>query len=217
MKKKIYFKKAFTLLEVIAVISIMSIFYSSFIIKFDIKDHKLEAITKRLILYLKQTRIQALIDEKFDPNNPLWHKKRWSLKFFRCKNEIGGIYYSIYSDTNFTGQVAKKESLKDPLTNKYIYSDNNCGYVEDRSKYVLLTKEYGVTNVVVSCNETDSLGQLSFGSSAELYSKLSNNNYEHYEHLVTKACEIALYNQKGDSTTIVIEPITGYIYRKSKI
>jgi len=216
MKKTITFKKAFSLLEIIAVISIVSIFYSAFVIKFDIKDNKLDAITDRLVLYLKQTRIQALIDEQFDPTNPLWHKKRWSLKFFRCKEEIGGIY-NIYSDTNFTGQVAKLETLKDPLSNKYIYSDNSCGYVEDRSKYVLLTKEYGITNVKVSCNETESLGQLSFGSQAELYSKLSNNNYEHYEYLVEKACEIALYNQKGDISVIVIEPQTGFIYKKSKI
>lgn len=211
------FKKALTFLEIIVVLILLGIFYSAFILKFDIKDNQLDMATDRLILYLKQTRIQALIDNKFDPTDTLWHKKRWSLKFLRCNQDVGGLYYAIYSDTNHTGQIAKSETLKDPLTNQYIYSDNQCNYYEDRSKYVLLTKEFDVVDVKVSCNDTTSLGQLSFGSSGELYSKLSKEAYKHYEYLVKQPCEITLYNSKGDISTIVIEPYTGFIQKKTKI
>lgn len=204
-------------MEIIAVLTILGIFYSAFLLKFDSKDAQLEIATQRLILYLKHTRIQALIDDKFDPNDSLWHKKRWSLKFLRCKHDVGGLYYSIYSDTNKTGQIAKAETLKDPLTLKYIYSDNTCEAKEDRSKYVLLTQEFNINKVEVSCNDTDSLGQLSFGSKAELYSKLSDTQNRPFDYLVENPCEITLYNDKGDISVIVIEPHTGYIYKKSKI
>lgn len=210
-------KKSFSFLEIIAVLTILGIFYSAFILKFDKQDAELEIATQRLILYLKHTRIQALIDDKFNPNDSLWHKKRWSLKFLRCKQDVGGLYYSIYSDTNKTGQIAKDETLKDPLTNKHIYSDNSCEAKEDRSKYVLLTKEFNINHVEVSCNDTDSLGQLSFGNNAELYSKLPDTENRHYDYLVKNPCEIALYNNKGDISIIIIEPQTGFIYKKSKI
>lgn len=210
-------KKSFSFLEIIAVITLIGIFYSAFILKFDIKDNQLDIATDRLVLYLKHTRLQALIDDKFDVNDNSWREKRWSLKFFRCRESVGGLYYSIYSDTNHTGQVAKTETLKDPLTNKYIYSDNTCESKEDRSKYVLLSQEFGITNVEVSCNETDSLGQLSFGSQGELYAKLSNKANERYEYLVKNPCEIALYNDKGDVSVIIVEGQTGYIYKKLKI
>jgi hypothetical protein len=211
------FKKSFSFLEIIAVIAILGIFYSAFILKFEPKDTQLEVATQRLILYLKHTRMQALIDEKFDSNDNLWHKKRWSLKFLRCKQEVGGLYYSIYSDKNRTGQIAKDETLKDPLTKKYIYSDNSCEVKEDRSQYVLLTKEFNINHVEVSCNDTDSLGQLSFGSYAEVYTKLPDTENKHYEYLLKKPCEISLYNTNGDISVIVIEPQTGFIYKKSKI
>lgn len=211
------FKKSLSFLEVIAVIAILGIFYSAVILKLEPKDTQLEIATQRLILYLKHTRIQALIDEKFDSNDDLWHKKRWSLKFLRCKQDVGGLYYSIYSDKNRTGQIAKDETLKDPLTKKYIYSDNSCEHKEDRSQYVLLTKEFNISHVEVSCNDTDSLGQLSFGSYGELYSKLSDTSNKHYDYLVKNPCEITLYNDKGDLSVIVVEPYTGFIYKKSKI
>lgn len=210
-------KKSFSFLEIIAVITLIGIFYFSFVLKFDVAENKLNDASDRLILYLKHTRLQALVDDKYDSNDSLWHKKRWSLKFFRCKESVGGMYYSIYSDENHTGQVAKLETLKDPLTNKYIYSDNSCEYKEDRSKYVLLTQEFDISKVEVSCNETDSLGQISFGSKGEVYSKLSNDSDKKYDFLVKNPCEIALYNDKGDVSVIVIEPQTGYIYKKLKI
>lgn len=61
-------------MEIIVVLILLGIFYSAFILKFDIKDNQLDMATDRLILYLKQTRIQALIDNKFDPADTLWHK-----------------------------------------------------------------------------------------------------------------------------------------------
>ena len=105
-----------------------------------LKENKLYEATNRLVIYLKQTRYQALIDSKEEKSNPFWHKKRWTLKFLRCREDVGGLYYVIYSDTNMTGIPSLNESLIDPLSNKKVYSTNQCELSTNTSKYVLLTK-----------------------------------------------------------------------------
>lgn len=109
-------KKSYSLLELILIIFIISIIYYS--ISLNKHDNKLDELTNRIVLYLKQTRYQALIDNKKEKNQELWYKKRWTLKFFNCKESVGGIYYVIYSDNNMTGHPNLDESLKDPLTKK---------------------------------------------------------------------------------------------------
>ena len=61
--------------------------------------------------------------------------------------------YVVYSDkSGGTAHYKKSETLKDPLSNKYLYSSSSCKNRFDESRYVLLTKEYGITKVEVSCN-----------------------------------------------------------------
>lgn len=115
-------KKSFSLLELILVIALISIIIYFF--KPNIQINKSKEAANRIVLYLKQTRYQALIDDKEDSLNKLWHKKRWTFKFFRCKQSVGGVYYIIYSDENMKGHPNIDESMNDPLTNKKIYSSN---------------------------------------------------------------------------------------------
>ncbi|MDZ7817903.1 MAG: hypothetical protein U5K55_04445 [Aliarcobacter sp.] len=79
------------------------------------------------------------------------------------------------------------------------------------SKYVLLTKEFGINDVQISCNETTSLGQLSFGSDGKVYSKLSAFDNESEEYEINKPCTIKLISKNNDSREIVIYPNTSYI------
>lgn len=205
-------KKAFTLVEILFVISIISIILSFFYLK---QNHsKLDIATNRILIYLKEVRYQSLIDNKKEQNNPLWHKKRWTLKFFRCRKDVGGIYYSIYSDRNMTGHPSLEESLKDPLTNKRIYSNNKCVQNENSSKYVLLTKEFEIEDVQISCNNTKSLGQISFGSDGKVYSKLSSYENENFEYEIKDRCIIRLKSRDKGYREIIIESITGYTYIK---
>ena len=138
-------KKSFSLLEIVLVISLIAFLYTIFIPK--TKINNLDELTSKLSLYLSHLRYKALIDNKYDLDDPLWHKKRWTLKFFRCKENVGGIYYVMYSDKNKSGHPGAEDSLKDPLTNKYIYSSNNCNENNTNSKYVLITKEFGIKDV----------------------------------------------------------------------
>ena len=66
-------KRSFTLLELILMIVLLGFLYTSFIPK--VKVSKIDNLTNRLVLYLKQTRYQSLINDKFSNSDNLWHKK----------------------------------------------------------------------------------------------------------------------------------------------
>lgn len=201
-------KKSFTILELMIVILLLGFLYTQFLPKNKI-DY-LDEVINRLSLYLSEVRYKALIDDKFDSKDNLWHKKRWTLKFFRCRDEVDGIYYSIYSNSNESGTPSANDSLKDPLTQKNIYSSNQCNENNSNSKYVLLTKNFEIKDVKVSCNETTSLGQLSFGSDGKVYSKLSAYENEASKYEITQPCSIKFISKENKSKEIVLFPSTGY-------
>lgn len=201
-------KKSFSFLEIIIVLTLISFLYTQFIPKN--KINKLDEITNRLTLYLSYTRLKALLDDKYDENDSLWHKKRWTIKFFRCREAEDGIYFTIYSDKNKTGHPSIEDTLKDPLTNKNIYSSNYCEENDKNSKYTLLTKIFDIKDVNVSCNNTSSLGQISFGNDGKIFSKLSAFENEFNEYEIENPCIIKLISKNNDSKEIKIYPKSGY-------
>jgi len=202
-------KNSFSFLELILTLTLLTFLYTIFIPKHNTSN--INELTSKLSLYITYTRYKALIDEKFDNTDSLWHKKRWTIKFFRCRSVEDGIYFSIYSDNNKTGHPSNEDSLKDPLSNKYIYSSNYCKENSSNSKYVLLTKNFDIENVNISCNNTSSLGQLSFGNDGKVYSRLSNYENELEEYEIKSPCEIKLRTKDGEEGRILIENLTGYV------
>lgn len=202
-------KNSFSFLEIIITILLISFLYTQFIPKNEI--NKLNEITDRLSLYISYTRYKAMIDNKYDDEDNLWHKKRWTLKFFRCRDEKDGIYFSIYSDKNKTGHPGIEDSLKDPLTNKNIFSSNYCKESNLNSEYVLITKKYDVQNIELSCNETTSLGQISFNYDGKVYAKLSNFENEGDLYEIKDKCILKIVSKNNKSRDIIIYPSTGFI------
>ena len=201
-------KKSYFLLEIVITISLIAFLYTLFVPKNKINN--LKELTNRISLYLSYVRFKALINDKFELDDNLWHKKRWTIKFLRCRESDDGIYYTIYSDKNKSGHPSAEDSIKDPLTRKNIYSSNYCKENNSNSKYVLLTKVFGITDVNISCNETTSLGQLSFGSDGKVYSKLSNYENESNEYEIKEPCSIKFVQKDGKNREIVIFPDTSY-------
>lgn len=201
-------KKSITLIELILVILLIAVVATFFIPQKT--NSKFEESVNRLELYLKYLRYQALVDNKYDDEDSLWYKKRWTLKFFRCRQSVGGIYYSIYSDRNKSGHPSVEDSMKDPLTNKNIHSSNYCKENSINSKYVLLSKN-GISNIHLSCNETNSLGQISFASNGKVYSRLSNYENEENEYEIEETCILKFYGSNNEEKEIKIESITGFI------
>ncbi len=205
-------KKSFSLLEIVLTILLISFIYTIFLPKNRI--NYIDEVTTRMQLYISYVRYKALIDDKFDLQDSLWHKKRWTIKFFRCRESVGGIYYAIYSDNNKTGIPSAEDSLKDPLSQKNIYSSNYCEENSSNSKFVLLTKNFGITDVQISCNETTSLGQLSFDSDGKVYSKLSNYVNESSEYEINKPCFLKFISKDGENKELVVNPYTSYTNKK---
>ena len=108
-----------------------------------------------------------------------------------------------------TAHIKKEDTLKDPMNNKYLYS-NACveDILNDKSKSILLTKEYGIDKVDVNCNTTSTIGQISFGYDGKIYSQLGTNIKE-----ITKTCIIKLMDKENNYTQIAVEPKTGYIHK----
>ena len=200
-------KKSFSLLELIFVIILIAIISSTIISK--TKISKLQIATDKIIVYLNYTRYIALIDNKYDVDDAEWGKKRWTLKFQNCSNTNDGMYYIVYSDmSGGTAAFKKNECMKDPLSLKYLYSGYDCEPSSNESKNILLTKEFGINKVEVSCNTTSTIGQISFGADGKIYSQLGTNIKEIYEQ-----CLIKLYDINDVYSTIAIEPKTGYIHK----
>lgn len=200
-------KKSFSLLELILIVLSISFLYTIFIPKKN--DDKLTEITKRLVLFLKEIRYKALIDNQYEVNDKNWYKKLWTLKFFRCDKNIGGIYFVAFKDLNKSGHPKKIHSLFEPLTKKRLYSSNDCKENENNSKYVLLTKNYNIKNVEISCNETDSLGQVSFSNKSKVYTKLKKDkSLDRY--ILKSKCDIKIINKENDYKIITINN-NGYI------
>lgn len=200
-------KNSFTLLELILIIVLLSITYSFFKLK-TIDTNKLNEVTNRLEIQLKYLRYKALTDSKKNHDESKWYKKRWTIKFLKCRKSIGGIYYVMYSDKNKLGHPNKEESLRDPLSKKYIYNSNACLEKDDLSKYTLLTKNYNIKNIDISCNNTSSLGQLSFDYNGNIYTNLSNN--EDTNKLIDN-CTLVLIDQNMNKRKIEIQNKTSYI------
>ena len=197
-------KKTFLILELVFVIVILGILYTVFTPK--LPNYKLDEVTNRVLIYLNYVRYKALIDDKFETEVSEWFKGRWTMKFMRCREDQGGgIYFTIYSETNDTGQINQNESLKDPLTNKYIFTSNSCKKNSENSPFVLL-KNYDIEDVQVSCNTTTSIGQISFGVDGKVYTQLTSENLE-----LKKPCTIRFVSKTKEFRDIKIYPKTGYI------
>jgi hypothetical protein len=154
-----------------------------------------------------------MIDNKYDLNSELWHKKFWTIKFLKCRSNVGGIYFNIYSDKNLTGKINKEDSLKDPLTNTYLFSSNYCSENSTNNSNVLLSKNYNIESINLTCNDTTSLGQISFDNKSRVYSKLSNTSNDFEDYILKEKCTVDIIDKLGIKHKIVIESDTGYSYK----
>lgn len=200
-------KKSFSLLELIFAIVLLSIVIITIIPKNN--TSKLQIATDKIILYLNYIRYIAFIDDKEHIDDNEWERKRWSLKFQKCSKKQDGIYFVVFSDiSGGTSHFKKAETMKDPLNQKQLYVQSDCNPKEDESKNVLLTKEFGIKDIKVSCNNTSTIGQIAFGKDGKVYSRLGENIKQ-----IDKQCIIKLFDNNNNFTQIAIEANTGYIHK----
>ncbi len=204
-------KKSFTLLELVFAMIIIAIIAGVLIPK--PQHSNLDLAAQRVVLYLKHTRYLGLVDNKYKIDDDMWYKERWTMKFQNCSSKIGGLYFVVFSDENHKGSPNKDECAKDPITTRRLYSHWDCEASADESKYILLTKEYGVTKVNISCNSTSTIGSISFGHDGQAYSRLGTKPEDVEKYKLTQTCYIKLFDKDENFVQIAVEPETGYIHK----
>jgi len=166
-------KKSFSLIELVIIIVVVGILYSS--IQFSLQNTSLNQAANQVISHINYTRHLAIRDNKiqyYPINNSsrennrskFWFKQWWHIKFTDANGDI--IYY-IFSDsptdsnsTTFNSKINSKaeytiELAKNPLDDTYLIgaskeeTGNNYPSSNEITKQLNLTKNYNIQKIIL--------------------------------------------------------------------
>ena len=222
-------KKSFTLIELVFVLVVIGIIAATIIPRSN--TNSLQEAAIQVLAHIRYTQHLALVDDKFDQNDPYWYKKRWLIVFSNSVGTDNDTAYTIFSDidgssTGDPGATGPEIAInpEDPtkkLTGGY---GNTISPLHPVAFTVVtqklnLTKTYGVTDVSFSsaCKNNgkgtrinfDHLGRPMRGRLGS--STGTHGNIEAYEddNLIKSDCNITISNGI-DNAIITVSPETGY-------
>jgi len=221
-------KKAFTMVELIAVIVVMGVLAAYSIPRYK-RDTRVEAINHMLSM-IRYTQNLALHDSMHSDTNSSWQQSFWRFHIAKCKNS-SGLYYTIGTDKSYSGYPFElAETAIDPSNGKHLYWNgytkcpkiNNNSLIDNVSPNIFITQRYGIDKVVFSsCSVMESgsrssvsrkhIGFDNFGRPMRKYTASDTPDYN--GHTVTD-CRIRFYFQDNSINpfTIVIPAESGYAY-----
>jgi prepilin-type N-terminal cleavage/methylation domain-containing protein len=228
-------KQAFTMLEVVFVIVVIGILSVVFIPRFG--NNNLSQAANQLISHIRYTQHLALIDDKYDPNDPLWFLERWTIRLKQNLVYTGGYTpngtytnvwaYTVYSDTSHDGNPNLSEMAKNPNnTNQYmsggynniLHKNNNTSMDELR-----LGEKYGIVDITFGGGCRSNVTYVSFDHLGRPFNSFpASSPYElpsaGFHKLLTSRCDITLCTTNcsvastSEKIVIGIEPETGYVH-----
>ena len=213
-------KKAFTLLELVFTIIIISIISSLIISTKKTDDLHLAAL--QLVSDLRYTQHLAMNDDIYNKIDSNWYKKRWQLVLGKNKNSDYKVAYTIFSDQpNYGGDANLAEVALNPRSINQVLSGGYTGTVkldynhEDFKgvKNLNIGATYGVTSYKLegSCSGArisfDFLGRPMSGDSSSLRSMYRAGT----KRIINENCKIILTDESNQNIIIVILPNTGKI------
>lgn len=218
-------KKAFTLIELIFVIIVIGILAAMIIPR--VKTNPLEEAAIQLLSHIKYTQHLALVDDKYDANDPSWFKKRWQIAFISSKEAAYGPSYTIYADiaNNSTGDANEVEIALNPLNSNQRMTGGHSGAdvldIESENfvgmRKLNLKLSYGIVSLTLSdsCKVYGSkriyFDYLGRPIKGKLGKASGGGNTQAYEskNLIQEVCYIKLRNENAE-VSIKIIPETGY-------
>jgi len=210
-------KKAFTMLELVFVIVIISIITT--ITLSNRESTTLQEAAIQLISHIRYTQHLAFVDDKYNPNDDIWYKRRWQLIFGKSAYTDYEVSYTIFSDILATasGNPDEEEIARNPMDRNrrltgghsgtmHIYNDAN-----KVTKRMNLGLTYGIKtyNLSGGCSNArltfDHLGRPLTGNPSSMTMPYQSSR------LISQTCRITLTSDEG-SITIAVEPETGYAH-----
>ena len=211
-------KKAFTMIELILVIVVISIL-AALAIPRQNRDFRQEA-ADNILSAIRYTQHLALMDDKQKFNNAKWQRRFWRIYFGTCENKI---FFAIGSDDDMTGsnngRVDHNESAIDPANGKLMWAldgDSCAGSSlssSDLSPNIFLGKKYGVTTISTSggCSNM----YIGFDHLGRPYnSDFVNSTKPDDKGVITDDCTLSFSSSDNafDPFSIIITKETGYAY-----
>lgn len=220
-------KKAFTMLELIFVIVIVGIL--SFMAASSFQRNTLREAADQLVSHIRYTQHLAMMDDKFNPNENDWYKRRWQIFFSNGNDTQNQWSYTIFSDTlgAHTGNPDPTEVAINPLSpeKRLTGGSNGVNIIHtgdpDATPAMNIGINYGINNIgmTASCNTGgvnpsqriafDYLGRPLRGAFHNYTSSYPANR------LIVQDCNITLSNATNN-IVITITPETGYTYISSQ-
>ncbi len=227
------------MMELIFVIVVIGILAAVFIPR--IGRNNLSDAANQLISHIRYTQHLALMDDKYDKNDPKWYNKRWELAFSTAASSQS---YYIFSDSpslinqKYDGNpganstYTKVEVAKNPSDNSLyllgvpLSSFDNSNQSK-LSKNLNLTSKYGIKNIVMTGGNSatnnrilfDHLGRPYRGSTAYTVTHPLSSPVDGLirSRLYIKLCSSTCSNPKNKANNsnelvIIVEPETGYVH-----
>jgi len=210
-------KSAFTMIELVFVIVVLGILASLAMGRMD-RDLKQEA-SEHILSHIRLTQQLALRDNKHQFNNDLnWYTRYWQMEYLQCDN--GDYFYRVGSHTNHPnwGIDVKEEAAIDSIDGRYIWADELCTPENDTSKNVLLTKNFGITNIINSggCAAVNDIG---FDYLGRPYNGIAQPVTADFSNIMTTDCNLTFTmsidednDGNDDQFIITIESETGHSF-----
>ncbi|ADN09623.1 pilus assembly FimT family protein [Sulfurimonas autotrophica] len=232
-------KKAFTLLELIFVIVVVGILAA--VIIPNTRSNSLQEVAVQLVSHIRYTQHLAMIDDKFDANEPLWYRQKWQLAF----STAGGTNsYMIFADSpssvgaydgnpgansTYTDvEVAQNPASKDKYLIGAAFGSFDNSETKKLSNELAIGNKYGIGDVTVNGGGTgsnvkrilfDHLGRPYRGNTSSTSAAALSYSVDKVaiSAIYVKLCTNTCVNPKtsannANEIVIKIEPETGYAH-----
>jgi len=217
-KNNISEKNAFTLIELVMVITVLGILAALAIPRMD-RDLKQEA-ADNILSAIRHTQHMALTDNRHKFNRTDWQKALWQIRF--TKNTAGDIWsYTIGSNNDYASggiNIDKNESVIDPMNGKFIFNQSPSSPQDDESPNIFLTKKYGITTITFNsgCHGTlnSSATHIAFDNLGRPHRGVTSGATNDYDTYINNGnCQITFASPAFDSNlTIELKQETGHAF-----
>ena len=213
-------RRGLTLIELIFVIVIIGILSAVLVPRFD--RPTLDQAANQIVSHIRYTQHLAMVNNKFNPTDEFWYRKRWQIRFQYKGSSPREYYYTIYADKDGDDTLEQVEIAVNAINPRQILTGNMSIATDRYTKPMNLYETYGIKKVgMTGCIDGGVSGSLRVAfdylgrpivkniyALDNAYVETSANEVR----LVSKLCKITLTDIDNNTKQIAIEPETGYTH-----